>query len=248
MIPRWTSLRQWIEAGACRPVREPTRWKSCAAYSPMPNSAWTRTARTLCAPAISPASPCCRTMRRAGELPACRDPDDQKFLEIAGACRRGHPDHPRQGPAAPGTPPAGPRALRHPHARTHCSTNLPARPQPRTEPLAHARPRRNSISQRSPRAARLPYHDTISPSTSSAGRRASASTSGRVRRTEAIGLGRQQHARHTGQPGRLPVEGGIARRHRSRRPPPRAGCASRPRRAWRRCRCRARPSSRARAR
>ena len=82
--PRWRHARVDRPQDRAAWSRVQTRWKSCAACLPMRSSAWTgppgRPAHTLPRPHRRAGKRC-----DAGTLPGCRDPDDQKFLEIAGA-------------------------------------------------------------------------------------------------------------------------------------------------------------------
>lgn len=83
--PGLEPLRQWIEAKACRPVSRADaleELRRVLAYAQFKLDADEQTnlrARYLARLALLPED------APRGELPICRDPDDQKFLEIAAA-------------------------------------------------------------------------------------------------------------------------------------------------------------------
>ena len=83
--PALEVLRQWIHAGSCRLVsradalEELRRVLAYAQFGLDADRQDALRARYIARLAVLPDD------ARAGDLPGCRDPDDQKFLEIAGA-------------------------------------------------------------------------------------------------------------------------------------------------------------------
>ncbi len=83
--PALEALRQWIDAGRCRLVaradalEELRRVLAYAQFGLDASRQHALRARYLARLVLLPDA------AHAGELPSCRDPDDQKFLEIAGA-------------------------------------------------------------------------------------------------------------------------------------------------------------------
>jgi len=83
--PALEALRQWIHAGSCRLVSRADaleELRRVLAYAQFGLDAGRQDAlraRYLARLAVLPDD------AHAGALPSCRDPDDQKFLEIAGA-------------------------------------------------------------------------------------------------------------------------------------------------------------------